>query len=88
MDAIDLIAELRSETCRCGRRKQSRQTFCRSCYFSLPSPARSDIYKRVGSGYQQAYDAAVALLDHQESSGADSRGAKEFGTDATHGRRA
>jgi hypothetical protein len=58
-----LIRELFGTTCRCGKPKGSRMTFCGRCYHRLPPPARSALYRRVGEGYEEAYDAAVAILE-------------------------
>lgn len=60
----DIIAELQGTVCRCGRHKRSGETFCSRCYFRLPPPLRSPLYRRVGDGYDEAYSAAVAYL-HQ-----------------------
>lgn len=61
-----LIAELRGGLCRCGAAKQPRQTFCRSCYFTLPAKMRSALYRRIGEGYEQAYQAAADHLDQHK----------------------
>jgi hypothetical protein len=44
----------------CGKRKQSRQSFCRGCYFSLPSQTRSALY--VSDGYAETYTQALNSL--------------------------
>lgn len=58
-----LVEELLGTTCRCGKGKKSMRTFCATCYYALPPPARRLLYQRLGEGYAEAYDAAVALLD-------------------------
>ena len=62
MSARELIRELGGTTCRCGSRKQSRQTFCRRCYYKLPPPMRQALYNRVGNGYEHAYEQAEEYL--------------------------
>jgi hypothetical protein len=58
----DLLAELRGVTCRCGATKRPATTFCPSCYFSIPRPLRTDLYRLFGEGYEAAYDRAVTFL--------------------------
>ena len=58
-----LIRELKGTECRCGSEKQPDKTFCTKCYWSLPKSMRSDLYKRVGRGYEQAYERAVKFLE-------------------------
>jgi ribosomal protein L40E len=58
-----LLAELVGGVCRCGANKHPRQTFCRACYYRLPSWQRSALYRLFGEGYEEAYREAVATLD-------------------------
>lgn len=62
----NLLEELAGKLCRCGGVKASKQTFCRFCYFKLPKAFRSALYKRVGEGYEEAYDAAVKVLEAED----------------------
>lgn len=62
MTVHDLVGELASTTCRCGRTKRRRQTFCFACFHALPPPLRAALYRRIGEGYEEAYAAAVAHL--------------------------
>ncbi len=68
--AETLIRELVSTECRCGRAKKSRQTFCRSCYFSLPREMQANLYRLVGEGYEEAYEAAVQYFDRKKGASA------------------
>lgn len=61
-----LLKELDSKTCRCGRDKTRQQTFCKPCYWSLPAEMRTALYRRLGHGYEEAYEAAVGYLDAVE----------------------
>lgn len=65
-DTRELIAELQGTVCRCGGTKQAGNTFCRGCFYSLPKPLRGALYRRVGQGYEQAYQAAAAALSQRE----------------------
>lgn len=57
-----LVRELAGTTCRCGRVKRARMTFCGRCYHALPPPLRAALYRPIGEGYEDAYAAAVASL--------------------------
>jgi hypothetical protein len=64
MTARELIAELAGTTCRCGKLKSPRQTFCRICYFRLAKEMRDALYNGLGQGYEEAYARATDYLDH------------------------
>ncbi len=57
-----MIEGLSSEMCQCGSKKRRKQSFCSSCYYKLPKETRAALYRRIGSGYEEAYDHAVGLL--------------------------
>lgn len=59
----ELVRELRSTQCRCGKTKKAGETFCRGCYFSLPKGMRGLLYQRIGDGYEEAYTEAAKILD-------------------------
>ncbi len=59
----ELLIQLAATECRCGQSKAKAQSFCRSCYFSLPQAMRQSLYKRIGQGYEEAHAAAVKSLD-------------------------
>ncbi len=67
-EMTDLLNELIGEVCVCGRGKRPRETFCRGCYYSLPTRMRKDLYKRMGQGYEEARRAAVKCLGLEEDS--------------------
>lgn len=58
-----LLEELQGTTCRCGRDKKTKMTFCGRCYHQLPRRIQRSLYKRVGEGYEEAYSTAVEYLD-------------------------
>jgi len=57
------IDELKSDECRCGRPKQRGRSMCFRCYYALPNDMRRALYRRMGSGYEAAYDAAIKFLE-------------------------
>lgn len=46
----------------CKGTKKRGQSFCQRCYYSLPPNMRQALYRRFGSGYEEAYDAAKDWL--------------------------
>ncbi len=53
------LRELKSENCAaCERPKESGQSFCKSCYFSLPPRTRNALYAAMSDGYASIYDEA------------------------------
>jgi nicotinamide riboside kinase len=58
----ELLRELQSTVCRCGRVKRARQTFCAECYRALSRKLQVGLYRRFGSGYEESYAAAIAEL--------------------------
>jgi len=61
-DRLFFIKELKSDECRCGRTKKPGRSFCYFCYRKLPRSLQQDLYNRIGSGYEQAYEAACRYL--------------------------
>jgi len=55
--------ELMSDECACGNPKQPSRSFCYRCYMALPGDMRRDLWKRLGEGYEEAYEAAVKYLE-------------------------
>ena len=62
-ETAKLANELTSQTCRCGKVKQKRQTFCKTCYFRIPHTLRDKLYKPMGGGYEEAHAEACNFLD-------------------------
>ncbi len=65
-DAAFYIRELRSEQCQCGRGKKSGKSFCYSCWKRLPEDLQRALYRRIGEGYEAAYERAVMHLDKEK----------------------
>lgn len=63
--------ELRGTRCRCGMFKGPGKSFCWLCWKRLPPEFRCALYKRIGEGYERAFDAAAAYLDRPQASVGD-----------------
>jgi hypothetical protein len=55
-------AELASNECWCGKRKQGGRAFCFKCYVRLPEDLRAGLYRKLGKGFEAAYEAAYQFL--------------------------
>lgn len=44
----------------CGEAKKVRNAFCHPCYSQLPSALKSSLWKRFGSGFEEAYQACLS----------------------------
>jgi hypothetical protein len=57
------IKELGSDICAaCSGSKKPRQSFCYSCYKSLPATMQQSLWARFGSGYEENYHEAKDWL--------------------------
>jgi hypothetical protein len=61
-----IVDILRSGTChRCGGYKRPGMAHCGSCYARLPQEMKTELWKRVGEGYERAYvDSLLWLEEH------------------------
>lgn len=67
------VNELKSEQCQCGWNKSPWRPFCFKCWRALSFELQQDIarsiersqdgYYSIGTGYPEAYEAAVAFLE-------------------------
>lgn len=58
-----LVWSLRSNLCpACKGLKRAHNTLCPPCYRSLPYGLRNALYDRLGQGYREAIQAALAHL--------------------------
>lgn len=55
--------ELMSKRCACGKRKYPRRSFCYADYTALPLELRRALWRRIGSGYEEAYEEAHRYLE-------------------------
>jgi hypothetical protein len=59
----EAMTELSSEECpACGKKKKRRQSFCRACYWALPTELQDALRKHVQDGYVKAYREAKEWL--------------------------
>lgn len=57
------LAALLSNECHCGETKRGNYSLCYGCYSKLPRDLRLRLYRRMGEGYEEAYDEAVKFLE-------------------------
>jgi len=50
----------------CRGRKQIRTAFCGNCYHSLPLPMKSDLWRRFGQGFEEAFHEGLAWLNNRK----------------------
>jgi hypothetical protein len=62
MDELQILQDLDGETCLCGEKKERGNSFCRPHYYKLPTHKRRALYRRVGRGYEQAFEDAAKIL--------------------------
>jgi hypothetical protein len=58
-----IVRELAGNRCRCGKFKVSGHSFCGSCFLSLPPLTRKSLYRKLGHGYEEAYEEASKYLE-------------------------
>lgn len=67
MDSNEIFDIFNGQNCPgCGGRKNRANAFCVSCFRSLPYKMRQDLYKRFGSGFEEAFETALAHLKAKE----------------------
>ena len=54
---------LASDECQCGRHKQPGRAVCFKCYARMPDEMRRTLYRRVGAGFEAAYEDAYKFLN-------------------------
>lgn len=57
-EIFDTFMARKCEVCR--GRKVSGSAFCRWCYRELPKALQSSLWKRFGSGFEEAYQASLS----------------------------
>lgn len=55
--------QLQGNECACDGPKRRGYSFCFTCYKHLPKDMQSDLYQKIGQGYEEAYDEAVKWLE-------------------------
>ena len=56
------LEALKSDGCQCGRTKKRGMAVCYTCWKRLPRDLQQQLYWRIGDGFEEAYDAAIAYL--------------------------
>lgn len=56
------LDELMSNECACGNNKKKGHSFCYGCYKVLPGDLKSEIYRKIGQGYEEIYDECFSFL--------------------------
>ena len=56
------VKQLASEECLCGNSKLRGNSFCYRCYKALPGDMQKAIYRSLGRGYEEAFEAAHKWL--------------------------
>ncbi len=60
MQAVSVLSQ--RQCAHCGRKKARKRAFCMACYYTLPASERHGLYQRVGEGFEEALDTALARL--------------------------
>ncbi len=58
-------AEKQSNECQCGRGKSPGYSFCPTCYKSLTNDMQRALYRRMGLGYEEAFEEASQWLSQR-----------------------
>jgi hypothetical protein len=60
---MTILSEFVSEECpNCRLPKDAKNAFCMKCYRRLPKAMQSALWRRFGSGFEEAYTAARNFL--------------------------
>lgn len=51
-----------TECSACGGVKKRKMSHCTVCYYRLPPTMRAALYQKFGSGYEEAFEAALSWL--------------------------
>lgn len=61
MESSEIFAIFAGTRCEaCGGRKSRSTAFCVPCYRQLPRALKSSLWKRFGSGFEEAYHACLS----------------------------
>jgi hypothetical protein len=69
MTVAEGINVLLDRACRCGAAKLRKTAFCQACYGALPMRLRRALWRKLGRGFEEAYQAAVEWLEEAEVAG-------------------
>jgi hypothetical protein len=61
MESSEIFAKFSSTVCEgCGGAKRRANAFCTWCYRELPPALKSSLWKRFGSGFEEAYQGSLS----------------------------
>lgn len=61
MESSDIFAIFAGTKCQaCEGTKRPMNAFCKWCYAELPPALKSSLWKRFGSGFEEAYQASLS----------------------------
>ena len=61
MESSEIFAIFADTHCQgCGSMKRRHAAFCTNCYRQLPAALKSSLWKRFGSGFEEAYQASLS----------------------------
>lgn len=56
------VDNLSAKKCLCGNKKKYSMAFCYRCFKRLPTPIKSDLYRPLKDGFEEAMDGATDFL--------------------------
>ena len=56
------LERVQNETCQCGCGKRCGLAFCYKCFLKLPHELSEALYRILGHGFEEAYEAASQYL--------------------------
>lgn len=66
---FEILAALKGTRCAgCGEAKKVMRSHCGKCYYALPPPMRTALYKRFGGGYEEAFEGSLQYLEERKAS--------------------
>lgn len=63
VETIFYISVLKSQECQCGRNKKPKFALCYRCYKELPNDIQRNLYRKIGEGFEEAYEECVEWLN-------------------------
>ena len=55
MTSREMLGSLKGYKCVCKANKETMQSFCKKCYYSIPEKIRKKLYRGFGNGYEDAF---------------------------------
>lgn len=84
MESSDIFAIFAGTRCEgCSGVKRKMNAFCNACYRQLPAALKSSLWKRFGSGFEEAYQASLSWFRTHPLQGEHRAKQKSLGEDAS-----